>query len=42
LAPGKFADVTVLSGDPYHVDPAEIRHLNVTMTIVNGIVRYAR
>ena len=38
LAPGKLADVIVLSDDPFKTAPEKIRDLTVTMTIVGGRV----
>jgi predicted amidohydrolase YtcJ len=36
IAPGKLADLVVLSGDPTRLPPDEIRDLKVEATIVNG------
>jgi predicted amidohydrolase YtcJ len=36
LAPGRLADVTVLSGDPTAVDPDDLRDLSVLATFVGG------
>lgn len=40
LTIGRFADVTVLSGDPYSVPAEALRSLSVRMTIVGGRVTY--
>jgi predicted amidohydrolase YtcJ len=37
---GKLADLIVLSADPLAVDPDEIRHLAVVMTVVGGEVLF--
>jgi predicted amidohydrolase YtcJ len=42
LAPGKLADLVVLSGDPTEVAAEEIRYLQVEMTIVGGKVVWRR
>jgi predicted amidohydrolase YtcJ len=42
LAPGKLADVTVLSADVMRVPEAEIRNARVDYTIVGGRVAYDR
>jgi len=39
---GKLADLTVLSEDPFKVEPDQIRHISVEMTIVGGKIVYAR
>ncbi|MEM2263540.1 MAG: amidohydrolase [Candidatus Bathyarchaeia archaeon] len=39
---GKFADLTVLSEDPFRVAPDEIRNIRVEMTIVGGKIVYSR
>lgn len=39
---GKLADLTVLSQDPYNIEPDDIRSINVAMTIVDGGIVYAR
>ena len=36
LTPGKFADLVVLSADPYQVDPATLIDIQVLKTIVDG------
>jgi hypothetical protein len=38
---GKYADLTVLSHDPFSVEPAKIKDIHVEMTIVNGQVVYS-
>lgn len=40
LAPGKYADLIVLSGDPLTVDPEEIPHMDVLLTMVGGRVEF--
>ena len=40
LAPGKLADVIVLSDDPFKIAPEKIRDVTVTTTIVGGRVVY--
>ncbi|MDO8721657.1 MAG: amidohydrolase [Syntrophales bacterium] len=42
LAPGKLADLVVLSGDPTEVSPEEIRNLHVEMTVVGGKIVWRR
>lgn len=42
LAPGRLADITVLSGDPMTVDPEQIRSLTVEATIVGGDIAWQR
>lgn len=42
LCPGKFADLVVLSDDPYAVNPESIKDIQVLMTIVGGAVVYQR
>jgi predicted amidohydrolase YtcJ len=39
---GKFADLTVLSHDPYAITPTRLKNVKVEMTIVNGVPTYAR
>jgi predicted amidohydrolase YtcJ len=39
---GKLADLTVLSEDPFKVEPDQIRSISVEMTIVGGKIVYAR
>ena len=40
LAPGSYADITILSGDITAGTPAEIRRLEVVATIVGGIAEF--
>ncbi|MEM0007936.1 MAG: amidohydrolase [Candidatus Bathyarchaeia archaeon] len=42
ISVGKFADLTVLSDDPFKVAPDEIRSISVEMTIVGGKIVYSR
>ena len=42
LEPGKLADIVVLDRDPFSVEPAELKNLEVLFTIVGGEVVYAR
>ncbi|WP_139693249.1 amidohydrolase [Sporolactobacillus terrae] len=42
IAPGKFADFTVLDQDPFTVDPADLRALTIRKTIVNEQIVYER
>jgi predicted amidohydrolase YtcJ len=42
LAPGKWADMVVLSGDPLTTPPDELLHLNVHQTYVGGQLVYER
>lgn len=42
LEPGKYADLVVLSADPYRVEPGRIKDLTVEVTIVGGRVAYQR
>jgi predicted amidohydrolase YtcJ len=42
LAPGKLADLVVLSNDIFHIDPVEIANTRVEMTIFDGKVIYQR
>ena len=41
IAPGKLADLTVLSEDPAAVSPGRIAGLEVIATIVDGELRYS-
>jgi len=36
IEPGKYADLTVIDGDPFAVDPGEIRSLPIWMTVIGG------
>jgi predicted amidohydrolase YtcJ len=40
LAPGKFADLIVLSDDPRAVPPDALREIEVRMTMIGGNVEY--
>jgi predicted amidohydrolase YtcJ len=40
LAPGKFADLVILSDNPLTIDPNDIKDLKVLMTMVGGRVEY--
>jgi predicted amidohydrolase YtcJ len=42
LAPGKLADITVLSKDILSIPEAEIAHVEAVMTIIGGRVAYRR
>lgn len=42
LEEGKLADIVVLSGNPYTVDPNEIKDIEVEMTIIDGRIVYER
>lgn len=42
LAVGRLADITVLSGDPTAVAPAELLELQALYTIVNGTIRWQK
>ena len=42
LAPGKLADMVVLSDDPTKVSPEKIKDIKVEMTIIGGEVVYER
>lgn len=42
LAPGKYADLVVLSDDIFTIDPVEIENVRVDMTMVEGRVVYRR
>jgi predicted amidohydrolase YtcJ len=42
LTPGKFADLVVLSADPYQVDPACIQQIQVLQTIAGGQLVFER
>ncbi|MBS7636297.1 amidohydrolase [Candidatus Bathyarchaeota archaeon] len=42
ISVGKFADLTVLSEDPFTVATEEIRNIRVEMTIVGGKIVYSR
>lgn len=40
LSPGKYADLVVVSASPLDVDPAEIKDIEVLMTMVGGTEEY--
>ncbi|MCS7313082.1 MAG: amidohydrolase [Acidobacteria bacterium] len=40
LRPGTWADLTVLDGDPFQVEPRQIPHLRVRLTMVGGRIVY--
>ena len=42
LAPGKLADLVVLSEDIFHIDPVEVAKTRVEMTVFDGRVIYQR
>jgi len=42
LAPGKLADLVVLSKDIFHVDPVEIENTRVDLTIFDGRIIFQR
>jgi predicted amidohydrolase YtcJ len=42
IAPGKLADLVVLSKDIFHIDPIEIENTKVETTIFNGKIIYHR
>ncbi len=42
IAPGKLADLVILSRDIFKIDPVEIEKVRVTMTIVDGRVVYEK
>jgi predicted amidohydrolase YtcJ len=39
---GKLADLTILSGDPFRVEPNSIRKIKADMTVIDGKVAYTR
>jgi len=41
IEPGKLADLTILSNDPFSVTPSSIKQIKVRMTIVNGRIVYS-
>ena len=41
LEPGKLADLVVLDRDPFAVDPAELKNLEVLLTVVGGEARWS-
>jgi urease alpha subunit len=42
LEAGKLGDMVVLSGDPFGVEPGNIKDIPVDMTIVGGQIAYER
>ena len=42
LEPGKYADLVVLERDIFTIDPIEIEHVKVDLTMVEGAVVYER
>ncbi|MFC2134448.1 amidohydrolase family protein [Bacteroidota bacterium] len=40
ITTGKLADLTVLSDDPFTVDPFDIRYIDIEMTVMDGMIRY--
>ncbi|MEK6253831.1 MAG: amidohydrolase family protein, partial [Gemmatimonadales bacterium] len=42
LSPGRLADIVVLSGNPFEVEPERLRDLEVDLTIVGGREVYSR
>ena len=40
LAPGKFADLIILSDNPFTIDPDSLIDLQVLLTMVGGNVEY--
>ncbi len=41
VAPGRLADLTVLSGDPVACAPAELLEMEALLTVVDGVVRFS-
>jgi len=41
LAIGKQADIVLLSADPLHVHPEQIKNITVEMTLIGGEVVYS-
>jgi len=41
IAKGKWADLVILNGDPLQVNPEELKHLKVEMTVMDGEVVYS-
>ena len=41
IVKGKWADLVVLNGDPLTVNPEELKHLRVEMTVLDGEVVYS-
>jgi len=40
ITPGKLADMIILSGNPFKMEPEQIKDINVEMTIIGGKVVY--
>ena len=40
LEVGKYADVAVLDGNPFEVEPAQIKDIDVLMTMMDGRFTY--
>ncbi len=40
IAPGKLADLTILSANPLGIDPFDVRDITIEMTIMDGIIRH--
>lgn len=40
LAPGKYADITIIEGDIWNTPAEDIQHMKVLKTIVGGKIRY--
>jgi hypothetical protein len=42
IAPGKLADLVLISGDPTRLPPDEIKDIEVEMTVIDGKVVWNR
>ena len=42
IEPGKLADLVLLSDSPLHVDPYEIRNIEVEKTIIGGEIAFEK
>ena len=42
LSPGRYADLAVLSEDIFAIDPVEIEHVRVDLTMVGGEIVFER
>ncbi|MFW2338932.1 MAG: amidohydrolase [Acidimicrobiia bacterium] len=42
IEPGKYADLTIIDGDPFAAKPAEVGELEIWKTLINGEVVYDR
>lgn len=40
ILPGKYADLIIVSENPFTVDPDQLIDINVLMTMINGTLRY--